>query len=96
MTATLRQLAALREAYLRGDSIKEAAAHADVSVQTAWRKFKRFVHEGLMRPPRLRARSRYYSPRGIPRYTGPVMIGNAITTPPAPVGPDWIGVAINR
>ena len=26
-----------------------------------------------------------------PKYTGPVMLGKAITAAPKPIGPDWIG-----
>jgi hypothetical protein len=77
----------LRRAWTMGLSCGAAARRIGVSRATACRYFCSFAHrQGAPRKRRAAA---------IPRYDGPPWIGTAITMPPAPVGPAWIGQSIH-
>ena|SRR5450755_2687448 len=76
------KVAALRKAYGRGATIKEAAAEAKVSHVTVMKYFQSFGREGAERGarvarPRKPRRSRFDQPA--PRYDGPALIGKPIS-----------------
>lgn len=86
----------LKAHYLAGSTQRHTAHSVGVHENTVSAKFLEFRAEGLHRGPSRRkwhvSRKRTEPLRSV--YTGPDMLGKAITKPPAPIGPDWIGKAI--
>ena len=82
------QLAALKDAYLKGTAVEPFCSRLGCTHQTVYNYFRRFALEGLPRGKVVRKERKHYG--GWPaKYTGPDLIGKAIASA-LPVD-GWIG-----
>jgi hypothetical protein len=84
------QLGIIEAAYRAGKGTVQAAREAGCSEQSARNKYGRFRRQGIPCAERVRTKRGPVEP-ALPKYTGPAVIGRAITAPTPPVGPGWIG-----
>lgn len=107
MSLSPEKIEKLEYAFRHGVRISHAREAAGVSWPTIKRYFERFKADGIPRgeikggyrrlQPQRMSRPRPLLAVGrrkqvdVEVYTGPAVIGRAITKPQAPVGPGWIG-----
>lgn len=82
-------VAALRDDYRNGFGPSQAASRRNVAYHSVRTMFSRFERAGIAR--RLPQPYAKWQHGPVAPYTAAPWIGKALTAPPVPIGPDWIG-----